>query len=81
MGVEPTYAAWEAAVLPMNYSRIIGLYYNSSFHKKQDENLHVPYVFCVNDFVRRQFHRLYLRPAARQDKIRSAESDLKRGEI
>ena len=21
MGVEPTYAAWEAAVLPMNYSR------------------------------------------------------------
>ena len=22
MGVEPTYAAWEAAVLPMNYSRI-----------------------------------------------------------
>ena len=25
MGVEPTYAAWEAAVLPMNYSRISGL--------------------------------------------------------
>jgi hypothetical protein len=24
MGVEPTYAAWEAAVLPMNYSRISG---------------------------------------------------------
>ena len=23
MGVEPTYAAWEAAVLPMNYSRIV----------------------------------------------------------
>ena len=22
MGVEPTYAAWEAAVLPMNYSRV-----------------------------------------------------------
>lgn len=21
MGVEPTYAAWEAAVLPMNYTR------------------------------------------------------------
>ena len=21
MGIEPTYAAWEAAVLPMNYSR------------------------------------------------------------
>lgn len=22
MGVEPTYAAWEAAVLPMNYTRM-----------------------------------------------------------
>lgn len=22
MGVEPTYAAWEAAVLPMNYTRV-----------------------------------------------------------
>ena len=38
MGVEPTYAAWEAAVLPMNYSRVNGVYYNSSFGKKQDEN-------------------------------------------
>ena len=38
MGVEPTYAAWEAAVLPMNYSRVNGIYYNSSFWKKQDEN-------------------------------------------
>jgi hypothetical protein len=38
MGVEPTYAAWEAAVLPMNYSRVNGVYYNSSFWKKQDEN-------------------------------------------
>ena len=38
MGVEPTYAAWEAAVLPMNYSRVNVDYYNSSFWKKQDEN-------------------------------------------
>lgn len=38
MGVEPTYAAWEAAVLPMNYSRVNGIYYNSSFWKKQDKN-------------------------------------------
>ncbi len=22
MGIEPTYAAWEAAVLPMNYTRV-----------------------------------------------------------
>ena len=22
MGIEPTYAAWEAAVLPLNYTRI-----------------------------------------------------------
>lgn len=38
MGVEPTYAAWEAAVLPMNYSRVNGAYYNSSVRKKQAEN-------------------------------------------
>ena len=27
MGVEPTYAAWEAAVLPMNYTRKEYVYY------------------------------------------------------
>ena len=27
MGIEPTYAAWEAAVLPLNYTRVSGLYY------------------------------------------------------
>jgi hypothetical protein len=25
MGIEPTYAAWEAAVLPLNYTREKGL--------------------------------------------------------
>ena len=25
MGIEPTYAAWEAAVLPLNYTRILAL--------------------------------------------------------
>ncbi len=24
MGIEPTYAAWEAAVLPLNYARMAG---------------------------------------------------------
>jgi len=24
MGIEPTYAAWEAAVLPLNYTRLMG---------------------------------------------------------
>ena len=24
MGIEPTYAAWEAAVLPLNYTRAMG---------------------------------------------------------
>ena len=24
MGIEPTYAAWEAAVLPLNYTRAVG---------------------------------------------------------
>lgn len=38
MGVEPTYAAWEAAVLPMNYSRMIKAYYNSPVRKMQDKN-------------------------------------------
>jgi hypothetical protein len=23
MGIEPTYAAWEAAVLPLNYTRVL----------------------------------------------------------
>ena len=26
MGIEPTFAAWEAAVLPMNYIRVAFLY-------------------------------------------------------
>jgi hypothetical protein len=26
MGIEPTYAAWEAAVLPLNYTRTFGAY-------------------------------------------------------
>ena len=25
MGIEPTYAAWEAAVLPLNYTREVNL--------------------------------------------------------
>ena len=25
MGIEPTYAAWEAAVLPLNYTRVVSL--------------------------------------------------------
>ncbi len=24
MGIEPTYAAWEATVLPLNYTRVYG---------------------------------------------------------
>ena len=35
MGVEPTYAAWEAAVLPMNYSRKYEGYYSRPFRKLQ----------------------------------------------
>ena len=37
MGVEPTYAAWEAAVLPMNYSRRNKLYYSRPFPVLQYE--------------------------------------------
>ena len=37
MGVEPTYAAWEAAVLPMNYSRVSGWYHSIHFTKMQHE--------------------------------------------
>lgn len=25
-GIEPSYAAWEAAVLPLNYTRVVALY-------------------------------------------------------
>ncbi len=28
MGIEPTYAAWEAAVLPLNYTRAPGALYH-----------------------------------------------------
>ena len=41
MGVEPTYAAWEAAVLPMNYSRRNGLYYSRPFFILQHEKWRV----------------------------------------
>ena len=37
MGVEPTYAAWEAAVLPMNYSRGNKWYYSRPFSILQHE--------------------------------------------
>ena len=30
-GVEPAYAAWEAAVLPMNYIRICRILYQTHF--------------------------------------------------
>ena len=29
-GIEPSYAAWEAAVLPLNYTRVIGLHFTAS---------------------------------------------------
>ena len=37
MGVEPTYAAWEAAVLPMNYTRRILYYCNRRYMVCQDK--------------------------------------------
>ena len=54
MGVEPTYAAWEAAVLPMNYSRMSGSHYNRPFEKLQPEKCRVP--------ARLHFITLSLRP-------------------
>ena len=38
-GVEPAYAAWEAAVLPMNYIRVFRceVYYNTDFPRLQRE--------------------------------------------
>ena len=29
-GIEPSYAAWEAAVLPLNYTRMLGLHFTAS---------------------------------------------------
>lgn len=37
MGIEPTFAAWEAAVLPMNYIRVAalpGLHRGTAYHRK-----------------------------------------------
>ncbi len=31
MGIEPTYHAWEARVLPLNYTRVSGVTYNGSW--------------------------------------------------
>ena len=31
MGIEPTLAAWEAAVLPLNYTRGAGVFYLKSY--------------------------------------------------
>ncbi len=42
MGIEPTYAAWEATVLPLNYTRISGLYY---MHFAGERN-HRLRIFC-----------------------------------
>lgn len=42
MGIEPTYAAWEAAVLPLNYTRVSGLYY---MHFAGERN-HRLRIFC-----------------------------------
>ena len=38
-GVEPAYAAWEAAVLPMNYIRVFRceVYYSTDFSRLQRE--------------------------------------------
>ncbi len=40
MGVEPTYAAWEAAVLPMNYSRA------SLLQIAREDSIADPFPFC-----------------------------------
>ena len=29
-GIEPSYAAWEAAVLPLNYTRVIALHFTAT---------------------------------------------------
>ncbi len=42
MGIEPTYAAWEATVLPLNYTRVSGLYY---MHFAGERN-HRLRIFC-----------------------------------
>ena len=28
-GIEPSYAAWEAAVLPLNYTRVVALHFTA----------------------------------------------------
>ena len=43
MGIEPTTAAWEAAVLPLNYARNQYEYYSTRLHKMQE-------VFCAGFF-------------------------------
>ena len=34
MGIEPTYPAWKAGVLPLNYTRIIIFYYEAEAFRK-----------------------------------------------
>ena len=38
MGIEPTLEAWEAAVLPLNYTRLKGRHYSGSGDSLQSRN-------------------------------------------
>ena len=41
MGIEPTSQAWEAGILPMNYTRVGWGYYNKALPKMQGGFCHV----------------------------------------
>ncbi len=39
MGIEPTFSAWEADVLPLNYTRAPERYYNPLYRAVSDSSL------------------------------------------
>ena len=38
-GIEPSYAAWEAAVLPLNYTRLSGAFYSRLCRAMQEHRI------------------------------------------
>lgn len=44
MGIEPTYAAWEAAVLPLNYTRSLKPFDASKYYQIAAQNI-------LNNFI------------------------------
>ncbi len=46
-GIEPSFSAWEADVLPLNYTRKLGNYTNSTVGRSHESRSHGRGIVCV----------------------------------